>query len=501
VKFRLPSFLASKSGPVVSASRVELRMMAAWSPLESLTPRTLAAALNAYKGGDLAAFARLWEDARLRDDTIPTVEPKRLKAVSRLDWEVVSREDSPAAARQKDILEAFYRSLRYTEALDEDASGGFSALLRGMLRAVGAGWSVQEIVWRPSPDGLSAEFRQVPLDLFERRTGKLRYLPSEGAYNGVELEEGGWLVSSHPDRLGVASLVLYLYKHLPLRDWLVYCHRYVVPGLHGQTPARKGTQEWDDLRDALANFGQDWALLTGSDATVKTIDANAKGELPYEKIVERCDRRLTALWRGGDLGTISSADATGASLQQAETDLLTNDDARWAEEVLAERVSRYVLRYTLGDVPALAEIRIATTNPFVERDLKVDAALVGWGVPVSVSDLLSRYGRPTPEAGEALAKPAAGAPAAMANAGGQEPRRDAVMEALAADLQPLRDRLAAALRLPDGQMEAALESLAANAAGLYAEIDARGNAPAAMARRLAQAFADGVEHFKEDQEA
>jgi hypothetical protein len=48
VKFRLPSFLASKSEPVVSAARVELRLMAAWSPLEALTPRTLAAALNGY---------------------------------------------------------------------------------------------------------------------------------------------------------------------------------------------------------------------------------------------------------------------------------------------------------------------------------------------------------------------------------------------------------------------------------------------------------------------
>ena len=495
MKFRL----ISKTEPVVSASRVELRMMAAWSPLESMTPRALAAALNAYKAGDLAAFARLWEDARLRDDTIPTVEPKRLKAVSRLDWEVVSLDDSPAAQRQKEILEDFYSSVRYTESLDEDASGGLSALLRGMLRAVGAGWSVQEIVWRPASAGLSAELRQVPLDLFERRTGRLRYLPQEGAIFGVDLEEGGWLVSSHPDRLGVASLVLYLYKHLPLRDWLVYCHRYVVPGLHGQTPARKGTQEWDDLRDALANFGQDWALLTGSDAKVNTIDANAKGELPYAAIVERCDRRLTALWRGGDLGTISQANATGASLQQAETDLLTNDDARWCEETLAERVSRYVLRYTLGDVPALAELRLQTSNPYVDRDLAIDDKLISWGVPVGISDLRSRYGRPTPSEGEPIAS--ACVAEALPNAGGQEPRRDAVLEALAADLQPLRDRLAGALQLPDGQMEAALESIAANAAGLYAEIDARGNASAAMARRLAQAFADGVEHSQEDQDA
>ncbi len=503
-----------KTEPVADAGRVSLHMMSLWSPLEYMTPKTLSAALNQLRGGDLQAFAQLWDEARLRDDILAAVVPKRAKSVSRLQWEIVTLDEGPEAERQKEIAEAFFNHLEYSDAMDADQSGGVQALVRGMMLAVGHGWSVQEIVWRPSTDGLTASLRQIPLSFFERRTGRLRYLATEGAYDGVDLDEGGWLVTACPDRLGVASLALYLFKHTPLRDWLIYCHRYVVPGLHGLTPAQKGSDDWNDLSGSLANFGQDWAMLTGKDVEVKTIDASSKGELPYPPLVDRSDRRMAVLWRGADLSTLSSADATGASLQQGETDLLTVDDAAMISDTFNRRLLPHVLRYTLGEVRPLIAFRLQAPNPQTNQDLAIDGKLIGWGVEIAKSDLRKRYGRAEPDAGDEIAgeakpeagglKPEGGEPPTTEktpNAGVPVVRRDPVFDALDADLQPLRARLADALQLPDAEMIPALERLAAEAPDLFRAIDDAGTLPAALARRYAQRFADGIENSMEDQEA
>ena len=497
-------FSGAKTDPALGADRVTLHMMSLWSPLETLTPRTLAAALAQLRAGDLQSYARLWGEVRGRDDILAAVCPKRSKSVSRLAWEVVERDASAAAKRQKEIVERFLNTLSYTDAMDADQNGGFSALVRGMMLAVGHGWSVQEIVWRPAPDGISAEFRQVPLEFFERRSGRLRFLPADGAYDGVDLDEGGWLVTACQDRLAVASLILYLFKHTPLRDFLIYCHRYVVPGLHARTNAKKGDDDWNDLQDAVAHFGQDWAMLTGKEVEVDTIDASAKGELPYPALIDRCDRRMTAIWRGADLSTMSSANATGASLQQGETDLLTADDADIVEGTVNSRLIPYVLRYTLGAVPQLVDLSMQCPNPQTAQDLKIDGSLIGWGVEISKADLRKRYGRSAPDKGEevatAAARPAPApdvpAPNAAARGAPQE-----VFTALAADLQPLRERVAQALELPDGEMEAALDKIRGESGALFRLIDDSGALPAALARRAAQAFADGAENKTGDTEA
>ena len=488
------SNLFAKREPSVGADRVALSMMSQWSPLEILSPRMLAHILDSLKGGELAQYARLWDDVRQRDDLLSSVEPKRRKDVARLSHEIVLREDTPAAARQKDAVERFFATLRYEDVMDEDKSGGVAALIRGMMLAVGFGWSVQEIVWRPSAQGLSATLRQVPLWFFERRKGRLRFLEAEGAYEGRDLEPGGWLVTACDDKLAIASLVLYLFKHMPLRDWLVYCHRYVVPGLHGKTPSKKGSSEWNDLRGSLLNFGQDWAMLTGKDVEVETIDASAKGELPYPPLVDRCDRRLSGLWRGADLSTMSAQDNTGASLQGAETDALKADDAVMVEDVLNARLVPLVLRYTFGDVEPLVDFQLQRTNAQTKQDLEIYDRFHRWGVPVAVSDIRSRFGVATPGEDEETLfnEPAAPAAATVNAAASGSPRRARELAALANALGPVRAAIASALEAPDADLPAALADLQRRMPELFDQVDADTGFPDALSELLAQSFSKGL---------
>ncbi len=89
---------------------------------------------------------------------------------------------------------------------------------------------------------LTATFRFAPLWFFEARSGPLRFLPDELAYEGVDLAPGQWLVTA-TDGLMESCSIVYLYKHLPLRDWLIYCERNGMPGVRGVTEAAPGTPE------------------------------------------------------------------------------------------------------------------------------------------------------------------------------------------------------------------------------------------------------------------
>ncbi len=487
------STLFSKRESSVDASRVTLSMMSQWSPLEMLTPRMLAHILESLKAGELSQYARIWDDVRQRDDLIASVEPKRRKDVARLSYEIILAEDTPAAAKQKDVVEYFFNTLRYEDVLDADKCGGIAALIRGMMLSVGFGWSVQEIVWRPSIFGLSGTFKQMPLWFFERRTGKLRFLETDGAYEGRDLEDGGWLISACEDKLAIASLVLYLFKHLPLRDWLVYCHRYVVPGLHGKTPSKKDSPEWSDLHNALVNFGQDWALLTGADVEVKTIDATTKGDLPYPQLIDRCDRRLSGLWRGADLATMSAKDNTGASLQGGEKDTLTADDAVMVEEIINSRLVPLILRYHFGDVTPLVSFQLQRTNTQTETDLKIYDKLYTWGVPVAISDIRERFGVATPDdEAETIFNTPGAATTTVNAAASSNPRRVKALTALAGDLAPLREAINAALAQTDEDLPAALAALQRTMPELFDQVDAAGDFALSLTELLAQSFSDGI---------
>jgi len=486
--------------PVVDAARVDDEMMAAWSPLDHMTPQSLAQAINALNAGEVSPFARLWKDARIRDDLIPGVESKRLKDVSRKDWEIVPLEKGRAADRQKEVVEYFFDNLTCTDALDADSVGGTAALMRSALTAIGFGWSVQNIVWRPSAKGLTAEFVSVPLWFFERRKGRLRYLLRAHDYDGAELEDGRWLVTAVGQPLGVSSLILYLFKRAPLKDWAVYCRRYVIPGLHGRTPSKKGTSDWNSLKSALQNFGKHFNLVTGSDVEIKTIDAAARGELPYAGLADRCDKRLSALWRGGELSTMSSdKNAVGATSQNRDADILPDDDASIIEDVFTLKLIPLILRYTFGaGTEPLVKFRLPCSSSDVKQDLEVDGFFVQHGIPQGDGDIYERYGRSRPQDGET----AVGVLAAKA----QRPTEpmahvlhatlghtaDPVLEALDRDLAPLRDRIAAALQRPDSEMIDSLHAMLDECPALFRLIDDAGNLPLALVRAQADAMEDGM---------
>jgi len=225
----------------------------------------------------------------------------------------------------------------------------------------------------------------------------LRFLKSDSSQEGIALEEGSWLVTAG-DGLMESCSIAYLFKHLPLRDWLVYCERNGMPGVKGTTDAIPGTPQWDSARSAVLDFGSEFHALLNRGTDIEPIDLTARGELPYPKLVERMDRAMSALWRGSDLSTISREQSAGASLQSEESALLEEDDAALVSETLNIQVDRFVLKYLFGVERGKAYIRVNSNNHYQSlRDLELYRRLWEMGLAIPENKLRERFSIPKPD--------------------------------------------------------------------------------------------------------
>jgi phage gp29-like protein len=247
---------------------------------------------------------------------------------------------------------------------------------------------------------LTATFRFAPLWFFEARTGALRFLTEDTAADGVDLAPGQWLITV-ADGLMESCSIAYLFKHLPLRDWLVYCERNGMPGVRGVTDAAPGTPEWDSAREAVRDFGAEFNALMSRGTEIDPIDLATRGELPYPALVDRMDRAIAALWRGADLATLAKGSGTGASLQSAEADLLEQDDATLISETLNAQVDAVVLRELFGHETPRAYFRLLPRQDTARLAyLELVERLVKLGVPVTLAGLHERLGLPRPAPGQ-----------------------------------------------------------------------------------------------------
>ncbi len=441
-----------------------------FNPLRSLTPERLAAALDSAAAGWLRDAAMIYESIEQREAIVRSVMTKRRSAVARRDWQIiVPDEDAPNAEAHKATLEYFYSNLTCTDATDLNVRTGMSGLLRQMMDSVIQRYAVHEIVWQPTPEGLTAELRRVPLYFFENRTGRLRFIGPENRADGAELEDGGWMITVH-DGLGEALSICYMFKRLGVQDWVAFSEKFSIPGVMGRTSAKKDSDEGRAMAASVMAYASEWVgLVYGDDGSVKdpisVIQTPSGGSLPQKELVEYMDRMIATLVRGGDLSTISNNDAVGGNAQDDETDSLLEDDCQLVTETLNTQLDRMVIRMVHGDEKPAAYISIRPPdNEDLEMQLRIDAGLAALGVKQDAEDLAERYGREIAEENTETLK----ADMLKEEAAANEPEpiklsdleADPILAALSADLQPLGRALEAAMEAGDmAAMKAALKKI------------------------------------------
>jgi phage gp29-like protein len=359
-----------KTASIITAQRMDLYRRTQLMPLFDLTPKKVRDYHDQFERGYLYLCTKMWFDMARNDPTLQVVREKRHSSLAALDWEVAPLDRSKEAQLQAATLRHTLENLRATNVYDLNQRGGLPMLLRNLADAIGMQYSAHELIWSPqsgtTSDGapmLGLEARFTPPWFFENLFGELRYVATLGGYYGKPLEPNGWLVAARDTPLLRAGAIYYLFKHYPMIDWAVYCSRNGMPGIVGHTDANPGTPQWEQDAKSLEEFGAEFIGLFSINAKIEGIDLNAKGELPYPKLVEYCDKCFTVQLRGADLSTHSRVNTSGASLQHDEADLLTEADAEWAQAVVDDQICRPVRQWAFGpDAPRLAEFRILTPD-------------------------------------------------------------------------------------------------------------------------------------------
>ncbi len=376
-------------------SRIEGRRI---NTIRNLRPETLSRALEAFENGRPAAAARIFEAILARDDAICGLNLKRKKSISRLDFEIVPLEDSPKAVQHQRTLKNFYSTLQAGSYDDLDKKGGLRLLISQMMDCVGMKYSVHKVEFQNDNGIVKGIFTQYPLWLFENTQKRLRILDREGQLtDGRELDPDEWLIACG-DGLMFASSIAYLFKQLPLKDWLIYCERNGMPGIKAKTDAFPGTPQWENVCEAVREFGAEFHAVFSEGTEMDAIDVSTRGELPYPALIERVDRMMSALWRGSDLSTFSAADSVGASMQWYEETLIEEDDASNIAETLNRKIDALVIKLAHGDPVPLAKFRLKLPD-YEERkhELEIIERLCAIGLKPDPLELARQFAFPLSE--------------------------------------------------------------------------------------------------------
>ncbi len=368
---------------------------ARFSTVRNLRPESLSRALEAFEAGNLAEAVKIFEGIIKRDDVISGLFLKRCKCVARLEGEVIELEDSPKAKLHAQALRKFYDSIELTDFSDLNIKGGLRLLIMQMMSAVAMKYSAHSIEWLRKGDYISAKLKHYPLWMFENTDGRLRILEREGQLTkGTELKEDEWLITCS-DGLMPASSIAYLYKQLALKDWIIYCERNGMPGVKAKTDAYPGTAQWEAACEAAKDFGAEFHAVFSQGTDIEAIDLSSRSTLPYPELVDRMDRMLCALWRGGDLSTMSGNSRMGSESQWYESSLIEEDDSENISSTLHSQLDKKLIKLSFGDEEPLAKFVLKLPDYEVKvAELNVIERLAKLGLKPDEMKLAKRFAFP-----------------------------------------------------------------------------------------------------------
>ena len=388
-----------RSGAFAAAGTEQLNRMR-YNALFALDPNVLVRHLVAFNSGDIAGLEHVLEEFENREDKMKIGAFKMSAAVASKPWEVriaKGEEDNERAKLHQEVLTRFWNRVEATDAFCRNRRGGLRLLVKQMMSAQSRVYAVHDVTWTVRGDGeLEALFTFVPAWMFENRTGELRFIRDPGAYTGETMKDGEWLVTVG-EGVGISAAILAMAKRLSWNDWLLFSEKCGMPVILGNTGAKEDTPAWKNLLSAIANVAPKTGVLADLETKLQAVQVGgSSGQTTYRELIDVVDRGISALYRGGDLATISQAgDSVGSDSQDGESELMDGEGCAMVSETLHRQIDRHVIRFTCGDFEPLAGIVINPPAEIddVDRDIKVDQHLGEFGIKLSKKDMLARYGR------------------------------------------------------------------------------------------------------------
>lgn len=474
-------------------------MMAATNPLAGMTERGLQNVFDSSRRGCYARLQWIYGEIEGADPTLLTVTERRESAAGDCDFRITSPDgrraagfDEALAAEQRDALELAYG--RVDRDLPGVAAHLCSAYFRGFAHS------------RPLWDGPSlAGFEHLDPWNFCRDTltGRWYWNPSasDGAAGAVEIPPGEMLTLTAKRHIDYPALAIYIRLALGERKYGVWLERYGIPPVSVIMPEFATAGERDEYYEAAQRAGRGGGG-TFPYGTQITYANEARGSNPFEVFLRHQQELIVTMATGGTLTSLASPTGIGGGASGAQENVwrsIVRRDIRSAGDAIDKAISARILAPLFPGRPVLARFEFSTEERPTAAAVFDEAGKARTaGFTVDIAELQEETGWTlTPYVAGPAAAPSSLAlnkASADAQAGGT-PALPAA--ALAADLKPLTDRLAAALDRPDAEMLAELDAIRKDAPDLFRRIDESGLFTSELETKLARAFAAG---FKENAE-
>ena len=422
------------------------------------------------------------------DPDLMTIIERTMAGVSDMDWEIrtaaeTARGYDPALAEEQAAFleESFSGCANLDDAVEHLVSARFRGYAHLLPRYGGGGWLLRSLEplpqWHMARDGLVGGWAWNPA---------ADMTPYADLPEKLAPEETVWLENRRPvNRIG---LIKYVRAAVCEKDWDAFIDIYGIPGVFIIMPPNVPAGREDEYARAAASAAEAacGALPGGSD--VKTL-AEARGNQPFRERLDWLQKQLVLAGTGGMLTMLSEPTGIGGGASDAQSAVwqtIIRRVARTVERPLNRQYTRRALAALWPGRPALAEWGLrARQEKDASAAVQSIAALAAAGYRVDPEQVRSDTGYDVSEGKSANV-------ADLPFRRGGAPRPDPALEALAADLAPLRRRIEAALALPDGAMLAELARIRDDAPALFRAAAEGGLFAGALERRMAEAFAAGA---------
>ena len=389
------------------------------SYLTGITPEY---ATSLVRGASYSARGqtKLFETILARDPIAGTAADKRTGNLLSAAW-TFAAVDEPTERAAAPLLAAL-------------PPAGFQRAIQWLGQAPLYGYAVAEIEW--APDSSVARLIPIPYDALDTTMGQLvLYLDGHATpivevqgstqtafFGQPDPEVRRRLIVVTADEHDPASAAIlrrvvgpWLVSSFPIRDWARYLERFgnpLVTGKYprGAPPNDTGQAAQDSLLEALEALHANARAAFPDDIVVELLaDARADASGAFDKLLDRCERRIVRTILGQDTTTMAGEYASRASdeVRERVEDSIAERDAGMVQEALNEQLVK-----PLEAVKTKGRRAIKLTynwkreqDPVSRSQVIVNVAAAGgmfdWA-PVLEEFGLQPAGMPTPAAARAL---------------------------------------------------------------------------------------------------
>ncbi len=385
---------------VAAPTLAGIRQIFDTSVASGLTPQRLASLLLDASAGDHDAYLTLAEEMEERDPHYAAELSKRKLAVSRLPITVEAASDEQKDIDLADEVRALIRRPGTRMLLKDMLDGlgkGFSVVEIDWQR--GSKWLPQRYQWR---DPHFFQFDRVARQEIRLRDeadsyNGLELQPFKFICHVPKIKSG------IPIRGGLARLVAWAYmcKGYTVKDWLAFAEVFGMPFRVGKYGNSASEEDKAVLRRAVANIGSDAAATIPESMLIEFIESGGKqGSAEFFKILAQyMDDQVSKAVLGQTASSSGTPGKLGNEELQGEVrDDIRDDDAEQLAETLNRDLVKPFIDLNFGPQENYPCISIAQPDAEdVQTIITACEKLVPLGLRVEQSVIRDKIGLPDPD--------------------------------------------------------------------------------------------------------